>query len=96
MTDKCRGYGKTTGTWQRCMKMSGVEGNDNRDVRKMGELRISQNKDEKSAKTAAVEEHTGLDKPPLLTQTLLVCHLIFSGVLQQQDVPDSSPALECK
>lgn len=58
-----------------------VEGNDNRDIGKMGETRILQTKNEKSAKIAAVEEHTGLDKPPLLTQTLLVCHLIFSAIL---------------
>lgn len=77
--------------------MSEVEGNDNRSMEKMGETRISQSKNEKSAKIAAVEEqHTGLDKLPLLIPTLLVCHLIFSAILQQQDVPDSSPALECK
>lgn len=75
--------------------MSEVEGNDNRDVRKMGEMRLLQSKNEKSAKTAAAEEHTGLDKPPLFVQQLLVCHLIFSAILQQQDAPDSSPALEC-
>lgn len=75
--------------------MSEVEGNDNRDIRKMGETRLLQSRNEKSAKIAAAEEHTGLGKPPLLVQQLLVCHLIFSAILQQQDVPDSSPALEC-
>lgn len=52
-TAQCRGYGKTTGTWQRCIKTSEVEGNDNRDIREMGEMRISQSKNEKSAKIAA-------------------------------------------
>lgn len=46
--------------------MSEIEGNDNRDMGKMGDMRILQSKNEKSAKIAAVEEHTGLDKPPLL------------------------------
>lgn len=61
--------------------MSEIEGNDNRDMGKMGDMRILQSKNEKSAKTAAVEEHTGLDKPPLLVRQLLACHLIFSGIL---------------
>lgn len=61
--------------------MSEIEGNDNRDMGKMGDMRILQSKNEKSAKIAAVEEHTGLDKPPLLWRQLLACHLIFSGIL---------------